>query len=95
LLCILRRGRRKMTVVFSMGRGLEGRAPEAVDVLDCLAMDAAGVRNAADFEGWCSEYGFDADSRKAEKTFKACEKQASQLERFIGDAFDQLLELDR
>lgn len=81
--------RRQLTVYFSMGYG-HSREPEAVDVLECLALDASGVENAS-FEEWASEYGYDTDSRKAERTFKLYERQAAQLRRFLGDHFETLV----
>lgn len=82
--CVLKMGYKRMTVYFSQGYGHNGREPKVADVLDCLASDAAGVENARSFEDWCSEYGYDTDSRKAEKTFKVCEHQAKRLENFLG-----------
>jgi hypothetical protein len=82
----------RMTVHFSKGFGLKGAEPTAAEVLDCLASDAAGIENARSFEDWCSEYGYDTDSRRAEKTFKTCEHQASRLKTFLGDElFETLL----
>jgi hypothetical protein len=80
----LRRAGKQLTTYFSMGIALSNE-PSAEDVLDCLASDACGVENARSFEDWCSEYGYDTDSRKAEKTFKLCTKQARQLRQFLGD----------
>lgn len=90
--CILRINRRRMTVYFSMGRGLAGE-PETDDVLSCIASDAAGYENARSFEDWCGDYGYDTDSRTAEKTYKTIGRQSDRLERFIGDAdlFQSLL----
>lgn len=82
----------QMELVFSMGKGHEGRKPELEDVLDCLASDAAGVENARSFEEWCSEYGYDEDSRKAERTYNACSEQSQELQRILGDeAYNELL----
>ncbi len=83
---------RAMTLYFSMGIGHNGAAPEAKEVLSCLASDAAGVANAQSFEDWCSEYGYDTDSRTAEKTYKTVEHQAARLKTFLGDdLYNQLL----
>lgn len=83
--CLLRCGRSRMTIPFSMGSALT-REPTVAEVLDCLASDASGIENARSFEDWCGEYGYDVDSRKAEKTFKVCQRQANQLKRFLGDS---------
>tara|TARA_Y100000310_G_scaffold297836_1_gene331201 strand:+ start:3372 stop:3893 length:522 start_codon:yes stop_codon:yes gene_type:complete len=66
--------------------------PEIEDVLNCLASDAASVRNARHFEEWASELGYDEDSRKAEDIYRICEKQAADLEDAIGhQCFEALL----
>ena len=41
-------------------------APALHDVLHCLVLDA-GVLDAGSFEEWASEYGYETDSRSAEK----------------------------
>lgn len=45
---------------------LEKLKPTAYDVLACLQKYDVGT-----FEDFCSEFGYDADSRKAEKIYKA------------------------
>jgi hypothetical protein len=85
------KGRRTMTVLYSMGYGHGGRHPSTEDVLECLALDAQGVENARSFEEWASEYGYDADSRRAEKTYRATVAQTKRLKRFLGHAEYRLL----
>jgi hypothetical protein len=76
-----------MTLVYSMGRGHDGKPPAVESVLDTLALDANGVGNAnGDFAEWCAEYGYDTDSRQAEHTFKVCQRQAKKLRAFLGSA---------
>ena len=72
-------------VPFSMGNALQG-PPELPDVLDCLASDAAGFDNARTFEEWASEYGYDSDSRKAERIYNTIEEQSEDMRVFLGDA---------
>lgn len=80
-----------LTVYFSQGSAHK-KPPTLADVLDCLASDASGVDNAQSFEEWASEYGYDTDSRKAECTYRICEKQAQELKALLGrDAYNQLL----
>ena len=76
---------------FSKGTGHNGAVLTVGEVLDCMASDAAGIENANGFEDWCNEYGYDADSRKAEKVFKACERQARRLKRFLGSEYYEAL----
>lgn len=85
------RPRARMTTYFSMGYGHNGAEPEASSVLSCLADDAHSVTQSA-FEEWARDLGYAEDSRKAERIYKACEKGAEQLKRFLGDElFEQLL----
>ena len=80
-----------LTVYFSQGSAHK-KPPTLAEVLDCLASDASGVDNAQSFEDWANEYGYDTDSRKAEATYRACEKQAQELKALLGqDAYNQLL----
>jgi hypothetical protein len=89
--CVLSMGRRSMTVYFSKGYGHKGGAPTADEVLDCLAADAASA-DGTTFEDWAEHFGYDTDSRKAERTFKACQKQAKRLRRLLGeDLFNALV----
>jgi hypothetical protein len=88
--CVLARGKKRMTVYFSMGYGHKGAEPRVDEVLSCLSSDSVSVAD-HDFEEWCSELGYETDSRKAEKTFKTCEHQAKRLQNFLGLLYDQLL----
>lgn len=81
---------KRMTTYFSQGYGHNGVEPKAADVLDCLASDASSVENTS-FEDWCDEMGWDSDSRKAERTYKACQHGAKRLKAFLGDDLYQTL----
>lgn len=82
---------KRMTVYFSQGSA-HTREPEARDVLDCLASDAAGYDNAGDFGNWCSEYGYDGDSRRAERIYRTVKAQAGRLRAFLGEVgYERLL----
>ena len=73
---------RQYTTYYSMGYGLQG-TPKLTELLECLAMDINGLENARNFEDWCAEYGYDTDSRNAEKMFRTIEKQAQDLKNFF------------
>lgn len=87
---------RSFGLYFSQGSA-HTQDPTLADVLDCLASDASGYENAygnggTRFEQWAEEYGYDTDSRKAEKTFRAIKRQAEQLKRTLGqEAYEELL----
>lgn len=90
--CVLRCGKRTLTTPFSQGSA-HTKEPTLAEVLGCLASDAAGFANAQSFEDWCSEYGYDTDSRKAERTFKIVKREAAKLRKLLGSdaAYETLL----
>jgi hypothetical protein len=82
---------RSLSVYFSMGLGLTGE-PTTAMVLDSLASDASGCESAGSFDNWASEYGYDTDSRKAERTYRACLTNARKLKAFLGaEMYETLL----
>lgn len=46
-----------------------------------------------DFENFCGDYGYDEDSRTAEKTYKAVKKEFAAVERLFGDILEELQEI--
>lgn len=89
--CHLQCGRRSMVVYFSQGAAIS-HEPSTADILDTLGGDAASWENAGSFEEWCSEYGYDTDSRRAERTYKAIERQSADLARILPvEGYDALL----
>ena len=89
----LKFGRRRMGVPFSMGSAHQNK-PTALDVLSCLAMESSGVGGRT-FEDWAPEYGYDTDSRQAERTWLTCIKHAKKLKNFLGDElYTSLLECE-
>lgn len=89
--CVFTRGRRRFTTYFSMGQ-TQTREPQVHEVLDCLASDAASIENSKSFEDWASELGYEEDSRRAERIYQVCVRQAEKLERFLGpELYRQLL----
>jgi hypothetical protein len=90
---VLMLGKKQMTVPFSMGVGLT-HEPTAYDVLTCLQMDATTYVNDYSFEDFCSEYGYDTESRKAERTYKVILRQSEKLKNFLGDKFEEFMECE-
>jgi hypothetical protein len=86
----LRRGRKRMTVPFFTGPAIT-EEPDAKDALNALLLDASGYENASSFEDWCSEYGYDTDSRTAERIWKQVERQTKKLKQFLGDKYETYL----
>jgi len=64
--------------------------PTPYDVLACLTKYDCG-----DFENFCSDFGYDIDSRKAYKTYKAVLKEWKNVERlFTSERLEQLQEIN-
>lgn len=88
----LKRGPKRMTIVFSKGFGHNGEPPTIEEVLDCLASDSASIVDSPNFEEWAEDFGYDPDSRQAERTYSAVRAQASRLLVFLGENYyDDLL----
>ena len=86
----LKRPGHRMTLVFSKGYGHRGEAPTCEEVLGTLRSDLFYMD--CSIEDFCSEVGFDPDSSKAERTFKALVRQNTKLHKFLGeDLFTELL----
>jgi hypothetical protein len=65
------------------------KAPTAYDVLTCLQKNDVGT-----FEDFCSEFGFDTDSRRAETTYKAVVDEFKNLCALFSDSeIEQLQEI--
>ena len=80
------------TLYFSKGIGHKGAPPTLDEVLDCLAVDAAGIENATCFEDWAEDLGYDTDSRKAERAYNTVKEQAKKLRSLLGkEAYEELL----
>ena len=60
---------------------------DLLSAFNCFVMDAiSGEQN---FEDFCSECGYNSDSRKAEKIHKACIKSLNKLKRiYDGDIYE-------
>lgn len=84
---IKRQGDSRRSISFDFWNSLhdvqQGKSPTAYDVLACVSGD---VYSPETFEDFCSEYGYDADSRKAEQTFKAVDKFARKLRAFFSES---------
>ena len=58
--------------------------PDPVDVFGSLLSDASALDHST-FEDWAGDYGYDVDSRKAEKIYRACLEIALKLRAALGD----------
>jgi ATP:corrinoid adenosyltransferase len=83
----LSNSRGKMTVKFGQSIANQGQAPTPYDVLTCLTK-----YDPEDFEWFCSNYGYDTDSRSAEKIYKAVCKEWQQVDRLFSSEELELLQ---
>tara|TARA_R100000315_G_C5196170_1_gene114875 strand:+ start:366 stop:830 length:465 start_codon:yes stop_codon:yes gene_type:complete len=81
-----RYGFRQMTLHFSQGYGIIGE-PTLESVLNCLISDSTCGET---FQEFCDNFGYDNDSRKAEKTFNTILKQTSKLKKLLDNNFNDL-----
>ena len=87
---------RRMSTSFFTGIGSrkDGKPekPKAASVLHSLLMDTYAIDSS--FEDWCSDYGYDTDSIKALKTYKACRSIGERMVRvFSTDTIDAMREI--
>jgi hypothetical protein len=77
---------RALRVNFYTGSGIT-HYPTAADVVSCLISDAdAGSES---FKEFCSSFGYDTDSRKAERCWRACRKMSPKVRKLLGDDFEE------
>jgi len=78
---------------YSAGSAHKGE-PSMTDVLESLQCDASG-RDGQSFEDWCSEFGYDTDSKRAEATYNACGQTVYKLRSLLGrDAYTALMSVE-
>lgn len=90
--CTLRYQGRQYSFDFWQGSAITGE-PDAAGTLDCLLSDAQSGE--MEFSEFCREFGYDEDSRKSEKTWKACQKTSTAMKRLLGDDYDEFVYADR
>jgi hypothetical protein len=90
----VRYGRRRIAFDWFAGQAITDTPEDRPeDVLDSLLSDAQAGEQ--EFDEFCQEFGYDADSRKAERTWKACQRSGAKLRRLLGDEFETWLYAER
>lgn len=70
--------------------------PELGDVLHSLILDGEAFFNAQSFEDWAGEFGYDADSRKAEAIYRVCDSTGRKLAANVPkDVLEKVREITR
>ncbi len=84
---------RRLTCYFSKGVGHNGAEPTAEEVLDCLVSDLSCGESFSEF---CSNFGYDEDSRKAFRTYSHIISQSFRVKKWLGlDITGELLNTER
>lgn len=76
----LSRNRHSYTINFGQSIANQGQEPTAYDVLACL-----NKYNPNSFTDFCSDFGYDTDSRQAERTYKAVCREWAGIQRVFGN----------
>jgi len=77
----LSRGRKSYTFDFGQSIAAGEKEPTMYDVLSCLQKYEIGS-----FEEFCGDFGYDEDSRSAEKTYKAVSKEYEAMSRMFTES---------
>ncbi len=72
----------RMTFLFYHGIAIK-HEPTLDKIIECLQSDASCADY--DFEEFCSNLGYDEDNRRAERIYKAIQKETVRLKTFFGD----------
>lgn len=83
----LTRGKRTFSFDFGQSIANRGVKPTPYDVLACLQKYDVGS-----FEDFCAEYGYDADSRKAERIYEAVLNEFKNVQALWSDEEIELLQ---
>ena len=84
----LKRGGKQYTFEFGQWIKDGNTSPDMYSVLACLTKYDVGS-----FEDFCSEFGYNEDSRTAERTYKAVCKEFAAVERLFSDCMEELQEI--
>jgi len=86
--CTLTRNKKRYTFTFGQSISSGGEEPTMYDILSCLQKYEVGT-----FNDFCGEFGYNEDSRTAERTYKAVCKEYNAVSRLFGDILDELQEI--
>jgi len=67
-----------LSTKFGQSIAAGGKAPTAYDLLTCITKYDPGT-----FENFCGDYGYDSDSRKAEKIYQGVVKEWEKVSKFF------------
>jgi hypothetical protein len=86
----LLKGKKSYTFNFGQSINAGNKAPSMYDILSCLQKYDVGS-----FENFCGDFGYNTDSRTAERTYKAVLKEFNSMERlFNNDELEVLQQIN-
>ena len=88
--CTLKNGSKSISINFSQGFGIKND-PELDLVLDALKTDFVNGRS---FQDFCDDFGYDQDSIKALKIYKACLKNTDKVKKLFNGSLNNFLECE-
>jgi glucan biosynthesis protein len=83
---------KQFSTFFSQGLGIS-EEPKMVGVLECLQSDCQSTEYS--FDEFCGEFGYDQDSIKALKTYKACGKIKDKVHKFFGADYFRFIKAEK
>lgn len=86
----LRKDGKSMRVLFTQSRAQGSTPPDEYDIITCITKSDPGS-----FEDFCAEFGYDSDSRSAERIYKAVKREWENVLRVFGEGecLDDLREI--
>ncbi len=88
------RGREQFDYYTGLGHRVKDhpRAPHIIGLIDSILVDMSAC--SMSFNEWCSDWGYDNDSRKAHSIYLACQENAEKFKRlFTSGQIEKLQEL--
>lgn len=79
----LKQGKKKVSFDFFDSSNNYQKGVTTLDAYSVLTCCSSEINCPDTFEDFCSEFGYDQDSRKAEKTFRALKKFSDKLNKFF------------
>lgn len=86
--CRLSRNGKSYSFKFGQSIASGSEEPTIYDILACMTKYDPGT-----FENFCADFGYDSDSRTAEKTYKAVCKEWEAIDRLFNDCLEELAEI--
>lgn len=87
--CTLNHKGRRISVTYSMGSA-HTKEPKAIEVLGSLFSDAQCADSSRDYRDFSRDLGYDEDSIKGLKTYKACQSINIRLHKLLGSDYESL-----